>query len=716
MTLRSSSLIAVVVAAAALAACHGDPHARATRAMQRGDDYHAHGKYAEAAIEYRRALQAEPGNAAAHAHLARNYVDAGEPLKAYAEFARAAELDDSNLDAEVQAGNLLLMTGDYDAARSRADLVIGRDARYAPAYVLRGNALAGLNEPGRAIRDMERALAIDPDNARAYTSMGQAQSAAGRLDAARASLEKAVALAPASVDARLALANFLWASHDLAGAERELQQALTLGGHVDLVHRALALFYLQGGRAAEAEPHFRALAGTPDGALALADYYTGVGRLEDALRAAESVRSPARAERDARIRIAAVRQRQGKTRDALAIADGLLKEDAHDVDARLLRARLLLASGQPDAAQQEARRAAGDDPASAVAFYTVGLAAMARRDTAAAEDAFQKTLSLNPRATAAEIRLAQLRLARGDVDGAVSAAAGAAAARPGDPGPAVLLARARRAAGDLDGARRELQGLTADTSDVEVERGLIALAAGRIPEARAAVDRALAAAPRDEAARGAAISLDLAAGDVAAARQRADGWLSAGQDAGTLLLAARVDLAAHEDATAERRLLDAMHAAPERPDGYELLAMLYARQGNVTAAVQRYREAAAREPDPTGPLTKAGMLLESAHDLAGARAQYETVLKRDPRAGVAANNLAYLLANSGDLENAARWARAAVDALRGRPEPHDTLGYVYLKMGRASDASAAFAWALTLAPGNATYLAHAAAARQALAR
>src|SRR6185437_1967674 len=103
------------------------------------------------------------------------------------------------------------------------------------------------------------------------------------------------------------------------------------------------------------------------------------GRLEDALRAAQSVTAPGR-QRDARIRVAAIRQRQGRTNDALAIADGLLKEDAHDVEARLLRERLLLASGQADAAQQDAQRAAGDDPSSAEAVYTVGLAALARHD------------------------------------------------------------------------------------------------------------------------------------------------------------------------------------------------------------------------------------------------------------------------------------------------------------------------------------------------
>jgi tetratricopeptide (TPR) repeat protein len=714
MTKRLILAAAAVAAIPALTACHAAPATTAANAIAKGDAYRAQHRYAEAAIEYRRAIQAQPLRSDAHGRLADVYMSSGEPLKAYPEFVRVAELDDSNLDAEVQAGNILLMTGRYDEASRRADLVLARDPRNVAAYVLRGNALAGLDEPGRAVREMEQALAIDPGNASAYRALGTVQFAAGRREPARQSFEKAVALAPASVDARLALAQFLWTTGDYVSTERELRDALTLGEHAELVHRALALFYLEMGRAAEAEPHFQALAGTPDGALALTDFYMGLGRLDEALRTAEKVRSPTRARRDAQIRVAAIRQRQGKSADALAIADALIKEDGHDAAARLLRARLLLASGQGEAAAQEAQRAAGDDPTSAPAYYTVGLAALARHDAHAAENAFEKTLTLNPHAAAAQMQLARLRLSLGDGSGALQAAEGAAAARRGDPDAVVLLSRALRATGDVDRARRELAAVPSHDPRVDVERGLTELAAGHVAEARTAVSRALEQAPADDAARGAAVAIDLASGNVASAQQRVAAWLAARQDPATTILAARVDLAAHDDATAEHRLLDVVRTAPDRSDAYELLAALYARQGNVAAAVARYRDAAARVANPTGPGTMAAILLESVHDAAAARAQYESVLARDPHAGIAANNLAWILADAGDLSAAERWAQTAVETLRGRPEPHDTLGYVYLKQGRASEAAAAFAWALSLAPGNATYLAHAAEARAAV--
>ena len=110
-----------------------------------------------------------------------------------------------------------------------------------------------------------------------------------------------------------------------------------------------------------------------------------------------------------------------------------------------------------------------------------------------------------------------------------------------------------------------------------------------------------------------------------------------------------------------------------------------------------------------------GILLESGNDRAAALAQYESVLARSPRAGVAANNLAWMLAEDGKYDEAIRWAQVAVESLRGRPEPSDTLGVVLLKLNRPTEALAAFEKAITLAPQNRAYQEHRATAKSMIA-
>ena len=102
----------------------------------------------------------------------------------------------------------------------------------------------------------------------------------------------------------------------------------------------------------------------------------------------------------------------------------------------------------------------------------------------------------------------------------------------------------------------------------------------------------------------------------------------------------------------------------------------------------------------------AGMLYEARGDRPRARQTYEAIVAADSRAGIAANNLAWIYAEEGKLDDALRLARIAQQELRRRPEGEDTLGWVYLQKGQASDAIAAFSRAIERAPNNALYHYH----------
>jgi tetratricopeptide (TPR) repeat protein len=102
----------------------------------------------------------------------------------------------------------------------------------------------------------------------------------------------------------------------------------------------------------------------------------------------------------------------------------------------------------------------------------------------------------------------------------------------------------------------------------------------------------------------------------------------------------------------------------------------------------------------------AGMLHEARGDKSRARQVYEEILARDGRAGVAANNLAWMYAQEGKLDDALRLARIAQAELRRRPEGEDTLGWIQLRRGLTSEAIAAFSRALERAPNNPVYHYH----------
>ena len=220
------TLAGLVIVALAAAGCARDPMTKAQRYVASGDDYAKKNQRDEAIIQYRNAIKAQPEWSEPHYKLAQTYEAAGDHVNAYGQYARAADLDPSNVDAQMRAGTLLLVSGEFADARTRAERALKADPKSAAAHILLGNAHAGLAEPALALRQIEQAINLEPSYAPAWTALGAVKFKGGRRSDAAAAFQKAVELAPQSVDARLALANFQWAGGDVAGAESTLQAAL----------------------------------------------------------------------------------------------------------------------------------------------------------------------------------------------------------------------------------------------------------------------------------------------------------------------------------------------------------------------------------------------------------------------------------------------------------------------------------------------------------
>jgi tetratricopeptide (TPR) repeat protein len=90
-----------------------------------------------------------------------------------------------------------------------------------------------------------------------------------------------------------------------------------------------------------------------------------------------------------------------------------------------------------------------------------------------------------------------------------------------------------------------------------------------------------------------------------------------------------------------------------------------------------------------------------------AQQKYERALAVDPRAAVAANNLAWIYAETGgNLDIALQLAQNAKSQLPERPEVNDTLGWVYYKKGLSAMAVPPLLQSVQRDPTNATYHYH----------
>src|SRR5688572_14476626 len=124
-----SSVIArafpLLFAAVVLASCGGSG-ATKTEYLDRGNAFRAQKKYAEAIVEYGHAVREDTRYGEARLQLARALAAAGDQAAALREIVRAADLLPETANAQLEAANALIRSGERDDALARIEKVLSR--------------------------------------------------------------------------------------------------------------------------------------------------------------------------------------------------------------------------------------------------------------------------------------------------------------------------------------------------------------------------------------------------------------------------------------------------------------------------------------------------------------------------------------------------------------------------------------------------------------
>jgi Tfp pilus assembly protein PilF len=138
-----------------------------------------------------------------------------------------------------------------------------------------------------------------------------------------------------------------------------------------------------------------------------------------------------------------------------------------------------------------------------------------------------------------------------------------------------------------------------------------------------------------------------------------------------------------------------------------LLGQIYVSQGKLDEARREFEQVSAHDPKSVPARTMTAMIAHTQDKVDDARLQYERILQTDPRAAVAANNLAWMLADSEeDLDRALRLAQVARASDPRSAEFSDTVGWVYIKKRLPELAVAAFQASVDRQPANPTFHYH----------
>jgi len=610
---------------------------------------------------------------------ARVAGEAGKIQQAAAAWTSIADIDFAagNVKAADVAATVLMRllpgTAATELRRARADLLLGK--------------------PAAAEERLRRLLRQSPDNDQAQLYLGVASKALGKPEAARMYLAAAANSTRTEVPARRMLGRMLLAAGQAEDAVRLVQEnegatdsdLLALGGRASL---------LTGDTDAALDYFRRSVGAAPQDVrrqLDLARALLSADKAQEAIVVLDSIKVSAAQEPERLVLRTAALLRAGQREAAMAGMRSLASSRPQDVDAQWLAARGFVLAGDPVAARATVQRVTQLSPQDAGAFTALGLLSLATRDLAAAQQALDRALQLDPKKPEALYARANLAVLRGDAAGAEQWLSKAAVAAPKALPPRIGLVRLALARGDVAGAEKRLKELhgvaPANAIVVDMLDAEWLELKGDRSAALSAWQHLAQANPNSaeiQARLGAAL---VRAGKLVEAKARVKQAVAA-DGANVAALTASGDLAMRNgDArTASEVYGRAVALAPSRSLAIRQFAALRALRS--AQADQPLRDWLQRRPaDLTVRLALANSLEENGK-AAEAMAELELVLKEKPGHPGAANNLAWLKLQAGDVQGALVLAKTAVAAAPKQFEFVDTYATALAKAGRSAEAKA----------------------------
>jgi tetratricopeptide (TPR) repeat protein len=693
-----------------LASCGGDPLAIRQKCVANGNNFYNKGKYKEASILYRRALQLDPKYADAWYRLGLTALKLGDATNAAGAFRRAYSLDPSNGDACVRLADVYARAGmtltDAEQRKRAAEMLSPlvdhlrrTNPRSFDALRLSGYLALLRRDVKTAIEDFRAANDVNAWQPDVVLVLAENLAMNGRTDEAaqlgEQTLEK-------NRDA-VSLYSFLYAlyvrTHHLDSALQVLQKRVKSLPDDGPARLQLALHYYATGQkqqmldALQSMRNDRNILSDADGLIG--EFYLRIGDTDNAvkaLREGEKFNAKQRITYEERA-IEALLQR-GKASEAIADVERLYKSAPSDSGVVAFRAMLL---AYTDPRQVNASIATLESVVAKLAqdpliHYYLGRAYDMKGgadNLAKARSNLEMAARLRPDFLPARIMLAQVQLQQRDGQAAAQTSADVLRRDPINLDARLTHARAMSNIGESQKAREDLQiALALYRNSIQARLGLAALdlAEKRFAEAEKGFQEVMQAGdPRG------AVGL----ADLAVAQGRTESAIKAleqecarfpgSYDCAARLAALEFNAGRNAEATAQYERLIQMR--PNSAEVYVGLGTAQSRQGNAAGALSSFRKALRIDPSNVNAALGVAVLLDASGQKTEAAAAYERVLQLDSSRGQALNNLAYIKAEQGtDLDRAVALSQRAVQGSPKNASYLDTLGYVYYKHGLIREA------------------------------
>ncbi len=671
--------------------------------LAKGRELYARQEFAEAALNYRKALQKDPRFAEAYYQLGLTEGHLNQGRDAFQDLSRAAELAPARRDVKLALGDFCLRSyladtrrpkALYDAVARLADQFLAENPESYDGLRWKGDLAAVDNKFAEAEAFFQRANKVKSDQPELLVSWShvlfQDKQPEGAERLARQSIERHRAYGPA-YDELFVQYTLLKKSHE---AEQVLQQKVA--NNPSDIGAALQLAAFYGGASRQAD--MKAVLGQllsnsvefPHAHIQVGDFYESLQRWDEAIRTYEQ---GAQADPVQKLeylkRITNVLLVQDKTAQAQGVMREILKSDPNDDGAKAVQGSLLMKSGRADQAARIFRDLVKKSPDNVTWHYNLGRALQAQGDTVGAKHEYEEAIQRKRNFLAPRLALVNQAQQAGDYRSTLQYANDILSIDPEMPLVRLIRAQSLVAMGRVDEARTDLDALRPSFPDeVLLQLALVDLNLRHFKDAEEKFQKILQSERGNTRAITGLVQAEIAQDQLGKAAEllRQELERSPGSDSLRLLFA-DIEVAAGRLEVAIQQYRIVLLRNPRAAQTHLSLGRAYELKGMLPQAIDELRQTERLAPkDPLPPAVLAHMMI-SAGMQREALSALGHALVLGPKNAYLMNDMAYLTAETGgDLNTALALAQNAVRTAPTEPEMSDTLAWIYFKKNQIDSA------------------------------
>jgi len=675
----------------------GSSETRKTKFFDKGNEFYEKGDYGKAILNFQNAIKLDPHYADAYSSLGMCYFKLMNIEGAFKAFSKAVEINPEILDAQVALGQIYLVSKEKEKAIKKTELVLSKNPNHEDALMLKGKCLIVDDKDAEAEKILHSLLQKNVKKEEAYLALANIRLKNNDTKGAEQFLRTLLDEDNKNKSGRLLLVQILERENRFPDAEKEYLALVDQEPESDFPKILLARFYSRTQRDHEAETILKDLVQLrPDKKeypLLLAQFYANQGQDNAMVEVLQKTINDFPAQLAPYIMLARYELGKKNKNQAIALMNQFIEKSEGGPDvfkAKVFLAEIYYQDQNFDQTMTLVEEVLAKNPKDLAAHTIKGNVFLVRKDFLGAISEYRIVLQEKPEDIAVSLNLAKSHLLNDEPEIATDIFKSVLGINP-DTKEALLflgdMALKKKNIRSADEHYSHLLELDPEAALPNYKVGLVRLLENKEKEALSYFEKALAADNNYAPALAQIAYALIRGGDLDTAITRVRKQIDGNpQNPDFHVLLGRIYAIGRDFSNARKSFEEAFKIDPGNERALFNLAQMEQSQGSIDKALEHYEKIRAKNPDNAFISLMVAMLLETKGEAEKAKEIYKQVLVTKPENLIAANNLAFYLAEHAptpeNLATAEILILPFMDKLKDNLSLTDTIAWIYYRKGQ----------------------------------